>query len=145
MIQHFRTLEQFQNRQKEYEDYIEWFKTLPLFYETQEFRSVHACWDADHINYLNKLLPNGKLTEELLYQSAKKETKLHQAIEETLKGKEIKLPKAHRYFDKDGTERQEMRSRWWENPLVGTFVPHLRANPCSSKSQRGLFLSNNIQ
>lgn len=121
VIQHFKTLEQFQNRQKEYDDYIEWFKTLPLFYETKEFRAVHACWDPDHIKYLTKLLTGGKLTEDLLYQSAKKETKLHLAIEETLKGKEIQLPKEQRYVDKDGTERQEMRIRWWENPKKATY------------------------
>ena len=32
IIQHYETLKQFQNRQKEYEEYLEWFKTLPLFY-----------------------------------------------------------------------------------------------------------------
>lgn len=31
IIQHYETLKQFQNRQREYEDYIEWFKTLPLY------------------------------------------------------------------------------------------------------------------
>ncbi len=30
IIQHYETLKQFQNRQSEYEDYIDWFKTLPL-------------------------------------------------------------------------------------------------------------------
>ncbi|MFS8082555.1 MAG: metallophosphoesterase [Ginsengibacter sp.] len=35
IIQHFKTLEQFKNEQKEYVKYIEWFKTLPLFYEKE--------------------------------------------------------------------------------------------------------------
>lgn len=31
IIQHYETLKQFQNKQKEYEAYLDWFKTLPLF------------------------------------------------------------------------------------------------------------------
>ena len=33
IIQHYETLKQFQNKQSEYEEYLEWFKTLPLYYE----------------------------------------------------------------------------------------------------------------
>ena len=49
IIQHYETLRQFQNRQDEYEGWLEWFKTLPLFYETSTFRAVHACWDTASI------------------------------------------------------------------------------------------------
>lgn len=43
IIQHYETLKQFQNKQNEYEEYVDWFKTLPLFYEIETFRAVHAC------------------------------------------------------------------------------------------------------
>jgi predicted MPP superfamily phosphohydrolase len=49
ILQHIRTLAQFQNLQVEYEDYLDWFKTLPLFVELAGFRAVHACWHARHI------------------------------------------------------------------------------------------------
>lgn len=39
IVQHYRTLEQFKNRQSEYEEYLEWFKTLPLYYETDTFKA----------------------------------------------------------------------------------------------------------
>ena len=52
IIQHYETLKQFQNKQEEYEAYLDWFKTLPLFYETEKFRAVHACWDITNIKYL---------------------------------------------------------------------------------------------
>ncbi len=68
--QHYKTLEQFQNKQKEYEDYLDWFKTLPLYYETDTFKAVHACWDNDNIAYLKKTLVNDRLTDDLIYQSA---------------------------------------------------------------------------
>lgn len=121
IIQHYETLKQFQNRQKEYEDYLEWFKTLPLYYETEEFRAVHACWDNSNIEYLEKALDNGQLTDELIYQSTVRGTELNIAIDETLKGKEIKMPNGLFFTDNDGTKRTEIRIKWWEDPSLMTY------------------------
>ena len=121
IIQHYETLKQFHNRQKEYEAYVDWFKTLPLFYETENFRAVHACWDNNNIEYLKTKLVNGKLTDELIFQSVKKGTPLNKAIEETLKGREMKMPEGLFFTDKDGTIRTEIRIKWWENPAEMTY------------------------
>jgi len=121
IIQHYETLKQFQNLQKEYEDYIDWFKTLPLFYETDKFRVVHACWDNEHINFLREILIENKLTDDLIYQSVKKGTQLNIAIEDTLKGKEIKVPNWKGFTDKDGTNRSEIRIKWWEDPTKTNY------------------------
>lgn len=121
IIQHYRTLEQFQNMQTEYEGYLEWFKTLPLFYETATFRAVHACWNENNIDYLRKTLVNGRLTDELIFQSVKKGTPLNKSIEETLKGREMKMPEGLFFTDKDGTNRSEIRIKWWEDPAEMTY------------------------
>lgn len=121
IIQHYETLKQFQNRQSEYEDYLEWFKTLPLYYEADNFKAVHACWDNKNINYLRKTLINNRLTDDLIYQSVKKGTKLNEAIAQTLTGKEIKMPNDLSFTDKDGTIRTEIRIKWWENPSLMTY------------------------
>jgi hypothetical protein len=121
IIQHYKTLAQFHNLQKEYEDYIHWFKTLPLYYETDTFRAVHACWDEDNIALLRSTLVNDRLTDDLIYQSAKKGTALHHALEETLKGKEINMPEGLFFHDKDGTQRSEIRIKWWENPAEMSY------------------------
>lgn len=121
IIQHYETLKQFQNKQKEYEAYLEWFKTLPLYYETDAFRAVHACWDNKNIEYLKQTLVNDRLTDELIYESVKKGTKLNEAIDQTLKGKELKMPQGHSFPDKDGTERKEIRIKWWEDPAAMTY------------------------
>ena len=121
IIQHYETLKQFHNRQKEYETYVDWFKTLPLFYETETFRAVHACWDNNNIEYLKTKLVDGKLTDELIFQSVKKRTPLNKAIEETLKGREMKMPEGLFFTDKDGTIRTEIRIKWWENPGEATY------------------------
>lgn len=116
ITQHYETLRQFQNKQKDYEDCIDWFKTLPLFYEAENFRAVHACWDSQSMNYLQKILPNQRLNEELIYQSAIEGTRLNKAIDFVLKGIEIRLPDGLDFEDKDGAKRSEIRIKWWENP-----------------------------
>jgi Calcineurin-like phosphoesterase len=116
IIQHYETLKQFQNMQEEYEDYLEWFKTLPLFYETETFRAVHPCWDVKNIALLKTVLTNDRLADETIYQSVKNGTPFHEAIEDTLKGKEIKMPPGMDFTDKDGTLRTEIRIKWWDNP-----------------------------
>jgi len=121
VIQHYETLRQFQNRQAEYEGYLDWFKTLPLFYETDTFRAVHACWDYSDIEYLKKTLDNGILTNELIYQSVKQGSRLNQAVEQTLKGKEIEMPDGLFFLDKDGTQRTEIRIKWWKDPTKMTY------------------------
>lgn len=114
--QHSKTLEQFQKHQKECKPYLEWFKTLPLFHETDKFRAVHACWDNKKINFLKKTLKNNHLTDELINESVKRDTDLHEAIEQTLKGKELPVPN-FTFEDKDGAKRSEIRIKWWK-PLM---------------------------
>lgn len=121
IIQHYETLKQFQNRQGEYEEYLEWFKTLPLYYEADKFKAVHACWDNKNIEYLRKTLVNDRLTDELIYESVKKGTGLNEALDQTLKGKEMKLPEGLFFTDKDGTIRTEIRIKWWEDPSKMTY------------------------
>ena len=139
IIQHYKTLKQFQNRQDEYEMYLDWFKTLPLYYETENFRAVHACWDYDNIDFLRKTLVNDRLTDDLIYESVKKGTRLYEAIDETLKGKELAMPNGLSFTDKDGTIRDHIRIKWWENPANQTFksisvipIESLPAQPLSN-------------
>lgn len=121
ILQHYETLRQFHNKQKEYENYLDWLKTLPLYYETDSFRAVHACWDKDHIEYLKNNLKNDRLTDDLIYKSTQKGTLLNDAIEETLKGKEIELPEGFSFADKQKTIRNKIRIKWWENPSQMTY------------------------
>ncbi len=121
ILQHNETLRQFKGMQEQYDDYINWFKTFPLFYETEQFRAVHACWDHKNISYLKNLLPYEKLNDELIVQSVQKEYPLHNAIEETLKGKEIQMPDGLFFNDKDGNSREEIRIKWWHDPLKSTY------------------------
>lgn len=120
IVQHYETLRQFQNEQEVYEDYLEWFKTLPLFLETERFRAVHASWDANHIQYLKNHLLDSRLTDDLIYKSVCMGTPLYRAVNNALKGREIQIPNGLTFTDKDGTKRTQIRIKWWENPLTTT-------------------------
>jgi hypothetical protein len=121
MMQHYETIKQFHNQQSLYESYIEWFLSLPLYFETEQFRAVHACWDNENISLLKTKLIEARLSKDLLYESTIKNTSFHTAIEETLKGKEMKMPNGLTFTDKDGALRNEIRMKWWENPLNNTY------------------------
>ena len=141
IVQHYDTLKQFQNRQKEYEEYLDWFKTLPLCYETDSFKAVHACWDNDNIEYLKTKLVSDRLTDELIYQSVKKGTELYEAINQTLKGREMKFPEGQNFTDKDGTIRSEIRIKWWENPAKMTYKS-ISVEPIDNLPERPIELSD---
>jgi len=145
IIQHYDTLEQFQNRQQEYEDYLEWFKTLPLYYEADGFRAVHACWGHRNIAFLRNALVNDRLTDALIYQSVRQGTELNEAIDQTLKGKELSMPDGLFFTDKDGNKRTELRTKWWEDPRATSYpaisvesIPELPDEPVELSALKSL-------
>jgi len=121
IIQHFETLKAFENNQAEYESWLDWFLTLPLYHETEKFRAVHACWDHKRIEFLRNNLIDNKLTSELVYESAVSESEMYFAIEDTLKGKELTIPDNIIYKDKNGFQRKEIRIKWWEDMSTATY------------------------
>lgn len=114
--QHAKTMEQFQDANEDYGSYIDWFKELPLYYEEDEFRAIHACWNAEYIFRLKKYTEHGALKAEYIRKAGKKHTELYAIVEELLKGKEIPLPEGIAFSDKENNERDEVRVKWWVNP-----------------------------
>ena len=111
--QYEQTLKAFDNREDEFREYLQWFKTLPLFIETNGIRVIHASWDFDAIKYIKHTLPNHTLNNNFLLKSKIEGTIEHNAVEHLLKGKEISLPENKFYIDKDGHQRNKIRIKWW--------------------------------
>lgn len=110
--QHFETLIQFEKFPDEWVQFLNWFKTLPLFGEFDGFRVIHACWVQKHIDWM-KVNYKG-LTNEFISQASNKNTVEYKIIEDSLKGIEIKIPNGFTFKDKDGTTRSECRLKWWQ-------------------------------
>lgn len=123
---HKEFLDEFPLGTKKHREIIEWFKTLPLFYECEEFRAVHACWDERFINYLKTRLTNdNKLTEEFLIGSALKGSDDYKALEVVLKGHELTLPSGQTWADPYGIKRTNVRVNWFnriDNPTLKNIV-----------------------
>lgn len=119
--QHEVTIAAFAAHPDEWKETLAWLLTLPLYHETDQFRAVHACWDAQHIAYLRTRLVGDRLTEALLHEAGPEESELHKAIEETLKGKELLLPDGLSFSDAGGRERQHLRIKWWVDPVGATY------------------------
>ena len=96
--------------------------------------------DNNNIEYLRKTLVNDRLTDELIYQSVKKGTELNEAIDQTLKGKEMKMPEGLFFTDKDGKIRTEIRIKWWEDPSVMTYKS-IRVEPFDNLPEQPIELS----
>ena len=94
---------------------IEWFKSMPLFLELDDFRVVHACWDQTAIDALKpSLSPQDGLTDDLILSSSNSEDPAYGHVERLLKGPEARLPDEVQLKDKSGHPRKELRIKWWE-------------------------------
>ena len=111
--QHKEFLAAFEGSEAEYQDTLEWLRTLPLWIDLPEIRVIHACWDRQAIDFLLARYGKPVLTDELLVQASTWGTKEYLALETLLKGKEISLPDGAFYQDKEGTLRTVMRTQWW--------------------------------
>jgi hypothetical protein len=113
VVQHQKTILDFQNNESQLQDYINWFKSLPIFFEDDLLRVVHAQWKQKHIDFLKAEGIRNFSNLQTLIESAEKSSLLHKAIEEVLKGEEVHVPGAL-WHDKDGTPREEYRIKWWK-------------------------------
>ncbi len=121
ILQHIETLKQFQNREAEYQDFISWFKTLPLYYEDKHLRAVHACWESPFIDSLKEAFPNQRIPMEKWEEVAQEGSPFYHVLEVLLKGKELTMPTGQSFFDKDGNQRSEIRIKWWLDPSSTTY------------------------
>jgi hypothetical protein len=109
--QHIETLRQFKDYPNEWSDYLEWFKNLPLFIETDFYRVVHAYWCEKHIEFLrnNPIQWNDEWLNRLTNENSEE----YLVVEELLKGKEHELIDGHYFYDADNVKRNKCRIKWW--------------------------------
>ena len=93
---------------------INWMQSLPLFLDLPHFRLVHACWAQDKIDQLAAITKEGVLNERQFFQAADPSHALNDLVETIAKGPETTLPEGYIMTDKDGTNRREVRVKWWQ-------------------------------
>ncbi|AJF05440.1 metallophosphoesterase [Geoalkalibacter subterraneus] len=113
--QHQSFLNEFNQDDDGLKSTIEWFSQLPLYLDLGEVRVVHACWHPEKISELETLGFTNSLNDELLLASCRKDSQEYRIIETLLKGTEVDLPSGSSFLDKDGHERREIRTKWWQS------------------------------
>jgi hypothetical protein len=107
-------------------EWIEWMRGLPLWFETDRVRAVHATWDRPSIDFLGRMLAptDGILTTPLMQATCEPRSAPFKAIEQLLKGREIPLPDGLVLTDPEGSPRRHIRARWFESPHGRTYREH---------------------
>lgn len=113
IMQHQAFLDEYPFGSEKHRDAINWFKTLPIYFETEGLRVIHAAWVNSHIEKIKPYLGlNNTLTNKLIYEFEKKGW-VYDTLETLLKGVEYDLPDGFVWKDKDGIERNSMRFNWF--------------------------------
>jgi hypothetical protein len=127
--QHAQTLLQLDNN--ELKSTLAWFRTLPMWLELEGLRAVHACWHQPAIDQVAQgLRHHSGITPEFLHSACCEGGDLFGPVEILLKGKEIRLPSGVHFHDKEGHQRQKIRTRWYlpaEGKTYGEYA--LQSDP----------------
>ena len=118
--QHQATIDQFSTFTGEWDQWVEWFYTLPLFLEIDGIRVIHSCWDSNHINWL-KQNHGSVLTKSLLINSHQINSLEYVIVNDILKGKEFNIPDEFAWLDKDGHARTSNRIKWWVDSSARSY------------------------
>jgi len=122
VFQYVETLYQFKDHREELAEYIEWFKSLPLWLDLGGARAVHAAWHTPSIETVSPFPRGGRfVSDKLLRAASVRGSEEYQAVEILLKGIEINLPEGFVFTDQDGNPRSKMRVRWWLNAAGKTY------------------------
>lgn len=118
VVQHQATLDAFVEKEEEWKEWLEWFRQLPFALDLGGLRAVHATWSPEMIQFLS-----GKSLQDPVFLKASSEEGSPEfvAVETVLKGVEIPLPEGYVFTDKQGHARQNIRVRWWEQPIGKTY------------------------
>lgn len=101
---------------------IAWLKTLPLFYENDYFRCVHAAWHDGHIAKLKELADeNNAISNKVWEQPKRVSMDFYKAIEYCLNGPKLRLPEGCSFTDSAGRKRSKMRVKWWGFTQTPTY------------------------
>lgn len=115
--QHREFLEQL--GEVERDDWIAWFKTLPLWLDLDGLRIVHACWHNESIELLRSISGSGVNSLapdiETWVCASTDGDPIWQAVEILLKGPEINLARygLPNFVDSGGNRREDARAAWW--------------------------------
>lgn len=107
------TLRQFSGHIREWEKYLDWFLTLPLYLEFNSFRAVHACWDEKLIEEHEQSGGSGYLSPSDIEQLSDRSSLISRLVQRVTTGLDLPLPKGIVMRSFEGFERRNFRAKFW--------------------------------
>lgn len=118
----FKTINAFSNNLEEWVSHLQWMRTLPLFFERDGIRVVHACWSPEAIGQIKEVYEEGKLRKSTIRKIYKKTNDpISKSIWLATKGINFKIPSDIRILNNKGVSPRSFRIRWWEEPAGLSF------------------------
>jgi len=100
-------------------DWIEWFRTLPIWLDLGELRIVHACWHQGSIEVLERAFGGNRFPDgdDAFVAANTKGDPIYEAVEVLLKGPELDLAaySLPEFRDEGGQVRDKARVQWWKS------------------------------
>jgi len=120
--QHQDFLDAYANDPHGYRETLDWFATLPLWFDNDHARAVHACWNPGAQKDLASLLTDSHSPiDRSFYERTGITGSRHWEARETLlNGLEARLPDDVSFEDYYGITRRRIRVNWWA-PEQATF------------------------
>ena len=107
------SLAQFENHSREWQEFLQWFRNMPLFLEFDSFRVIHACWDKNLIAELKRRQILDFSDDEVLHRSAEYGGFEWQVADRLLRGTYLPLPNSEVMTSEDGYRRRVYRTQFW--------------------------------
>jgi hypothetical protein len=149
IIQHYNTIKAFQNRDDEWNIFLEWMSNLPVMIENNKFRIVHASYHPLMSNVIENVKPCSKSpNKEILKLSREGDhigwlvygNTIQKIVESVLKGCKISLPEGVYFYDKDGNIRTKARAKFWLNSNEVTYDKYIVDN----MPEHGTLMKNQV-
>lgn len=123
--QHSATLKAFRSHQSEWQEFFEWFHTLPLSLDLGGIRVAHAAWDDCAHKFAGPLpLEKHKVPAGLIhtgrFTAPERNTNWHYEL--LCKGYETQLPDGYFFLDHEKKRRTQLRTRWWLGARGRTYA-----------------------
>ena len=94
----------------DYEPFLPWLRTLPLFLELEKIRIVHAVWHFSSIEILKKTMVSD---DTFIEETMKEKSPYGDAVKRIISGIKIKVPSDLKSVDRFGIHRSSGRLKWW--------------------------------
>lgn len=107
------TLDQFAAYPQEWQNFLNWFMTLPLALDLEALRVVHACWDQSLMQKFLQQYPDAVMNPDFLQASAVPGHFEFRLVDRCTRGTWLHLPEGQTQKSGDGFVRDRFRTAYW--------------------------------